>query len=120
MKIPSINGSDSVIQPKPTKIEQKTFDEKAEKADRKRIESLIHMKNTYNQQKRAVQQSLSNLVSSPSKLSLWSLCVAMTSQGSIYIRYASKLNRKSIDQIEMMQGKFNIPRQSFIKNQNNC
>lgn len=45
------------------KAERKTFDEKSEKADRKRIESLINMKNTYNQQKKAVQQSLSNLVS---------------------------------------------------------
>lgn len=46
-----------------TKSERKTFDEKSEKADRKRIESLINMKNTYNQQKKAVQQSLSNFVS---------------------------------------------------------
>ncbi|KAJ6634220.1 putative RNA-binding protein [Pseudolycoriella hygida] len=62
IKIPCVNETNAVMQPA-KKMKRKTFDEKSEKADRKRVESLINMKNTYNQQKKMVQQALSNLES---------------------------------------------------------
>ncbi|XP_037036322.1 probable RNA-binding protein CG14230 [Bradysia coprophila] len=61
IKIPSFNEVGNAAVQTATKIERKVFDEKSEKADRKRVESLINMKNTYNQQKKTVQEALANL-----------------------------------------------------------
>lgn len=51
-----------IIERDANKSVKKDFDEKAKRADQKRIESLTKMKNSYNQQKLAIKQALAVVV----------------------------------------------------------
>lgn len=52
-----------VIDAKPSKKSKKQLDEKSQKADQKRMDSLKKMKNSYNEQKLAIKNALAGVVS---------------------------------------------------------
>lgn len=61
----NVSGGDviHVIERNASKLVKKSLDEKSQKADQKRIESLKKMKNSYNEQKLAIKNSLADVVS---------------------------------------------------------
>lgn len=60
----NVSGGDAihVIERSASKSNKKSLDEKSQKADQKRIESLKKMKNTYNEQKLAIKNALAGVV----------------------------------------------------------
>lgn len=52
-----------VIERNPNRSVKKDLDEKSQKADQKRIESLAKMKDSYTQQKNAIKAALATVVS---------------------------------------------------------
>lgn len=56
-------GAIHVIERSTNKTTKKSLDEKSQKADQKRIESLKKMKNSYNEQKLAIKNALAGVVS---------------------------------------------------------